>query len=147
MSSLSVRAGHSKAVDLWALGVLVYEMMTGTPPFSTEGSTDQQIYQNILESRYTLPASMSPAARDLVSRLLNQDQNQRLGCGRAGSRDIKQHKWFQRLDWNALERKAVAAPIIPQLRDAKDTSNYEQYDERDTAEPPEAGSCVWADVF
>jgi len=62
----------------------------------------------------------------LVSKLLNQDQNQeRLECGRAGSRDIEQHKWFRKLDWNALERKAVAAPIIPQLRDAKDTTHQQ----------------------
>lgn len=120
-------------------------MMTGIPPFSKEGYTDQQIYQNILELRYTTPTASSSAARDLVAKLLKQDPNQRLGCGRAGSRDVKRHRWFAKLDWNALERKALPAPIVPQLRDKRDTSNYDRYDERDAAEPPEEGTCDWVD--
>jgi len=46
---------------------------------------------------------------NLIAKLLKHDVNQRLGCGRAGSRDVKQHRWFSKMDWNMLERKAVKA--------------------------------------
>mmetsp|Transcript_22723 Transcript_22723/g.77300 ORF Transcript_22723/g.77300 Transcript_22723/m.77300 type:complete len:1214 (-) Transcript_22723:91-3732(-) len=142
-----MRKGHNKAVDWWALGVLIYEMCAGVPPFSDEDSTDQQIYSNILELRYSTPASFSPQARDIIKKLLVRDVNIRLGCGRAGSRDVKRHPWFQDLDWIALERRKLKPPVQVRVRDPFDTSNFDRYPEQDNIEPPERGTTEWDDVF
>lgn len=69
--------GHGIPVDWWALGVLIYEMMAGMPPFFSE--TPYGIYQKILKGRLRFPRSFDVKASDLVTRLLTMDPTRRLG--------------------------------------------------------------------
>ncbi len=62
------RQGHGKAVDWWAYGVLIYEMLAGYPPFYEEDTT--QTYQRILHGRFGFPPDFPVTARDLVRKLL-----------------------------------------------------------------------------
>ena len=143
------RRGHDRAVDLWALGVLIYEMVTGLPPFSDEDTPDKQIYDNITNLRYQTPRGATVSCNSLIKVLLVKTPSKRLGCGRAGLLELKRHAWFGGLDWKALIRKEIPAPVVPVLEHDKDTSNYEKYVERDDPEPAMAAgtSDEWADVF
>ena len=126
------RQGHNRAVDYWALGVLVYEMLFGGPPFGTQHDSEQQVYQNILDCNYNaVQEDVSPEAMDLIGKLLVVDPNRRLGMSRKGIRDIKEHPWFAEIDFIRLERKKIAPPFTPQVTDAFDTSHFDRYDESD----------------
>ncbi|KAL6056906.1 hypothetical protein STEG23_003310 [Scotinomys teguina] len=65
------RNGHSCKSDIWALGCIMYTVLTGTPPFATAPLSE--MYQNIREGRYPEPTHLSPSARSLIARLLAPD--------------------------------------------------------------------------
>ena len=109
------REGYGKAVDWWSLGTLVYEMLTGWPPFYDKNL--RKMCEQILRSELQFPpqCAASPEARDLIRALLQRDPAQRLGSRRAegGVADIKGHPFFRGMDWERLERKEVAPPFVP----------------------------------
>ena len=89
--------GHNKAVDWWALGVLIYEMLAGYPPFFDDNPFG--IYEKILGGRIEWPKHMDPIAKDLVKKLLVADRTKRLGNMRQGAEDVKRHRWFKLVEW------------------------------------------------
>merc|ERR1711988_1698064 len=117
--------GHGKAVDWWALGILIYEMLAGYPPFYDEDPLG--IYQKILEGKIKFPWHFDRHSKDLIKKLLTADLTKRIGNLKGGPEDVKKHKWFSSMDWNDLLVKKIAAPISPQVADEADTSNFEQY--------------------
>ncbi|GAB5590274.1 Cytochrome c oxidase subunit 1 [Umbelopsis nana] len=117
--------GHGKAVDWWAMGILIFEMLAGYPPFYDDNSFG--IYEKILAGRVMFPTHFDPYAKDLLKRLLVGDRSRRLGNLKGGAEDVKQHKWFRGVDWFGLLEKTVQAPIIPPYRHPGDTSNFEKY--------------------
>lgn len=92
--------GHGKAVDWWALGILIFEMLAGYPPFFDDNPFG--IYEKILAGRINFPSHFDPAAKDLVKKLLTADRTKRLGNLKNGAADVKGHKWFKGVDWQAL---------------------------------------------
>ncbi|KAL4579834.1 hypothetical protein LXL04_016001 [Taraxacum kok-saghyz] len=91
-------AGHSSAIDWWAVGILLYEMLYGRTPF--RGKNRQKTFANILHKDLTFPSSIpvSLAARQLIHGLLNRDPGSRLGSI-GGSNAIKEHAFFRGLNW------------------------------------------------
>jgi protein kinase X len=90
--------GHNKSVDWWAMGILIYEMLAGYPPFFDD--TAFGIYQKILAGKLEFPKHFSVEAKDLIRKLLTADRTKRLGCLRGGAADIREHPWFGRLHWD-----------------------------------------------
>jgi len=119
--------GHGKGVDWWAVGVLIYEMLSGYPPFYDENPFG--IYQKILSGKVAFPRHFDAMAKDLVKKLLTADRTKRLGNLKGGAEDIKRHKWFKSFDFNALINFEYAAPIQPEVANAGDTSNFDKYPE------------------
>ncbi|KAL6724576.1 hypothetical protein Aduo_019455 [Ancylostoma duodenale] len=119
--------GHNKAVDWWALGILIYEMMAGRPPF--RGNNTSEIYDSIMEHKLKFPRSFNLVAKDIVKKLLEIDRTLRLGCMKNGVRDVLDHKWFQKIDWEDLRQLKVEPPIIPTLYHPGDTGNFDIYEE------------------
>lgn len=119
--------GHGKGVDWWSLGVLVYEMLSGYPPFYDENPFG--IYQKILGGKIEFPRHFDATAKDIVKKLLTADRTKRLGSLKGGAEDVKKHKWFKSFDFNALINFEYAAPIQPEVRSAGDTSNFDKYPE------------------
>lgn len=119
--------GYNKSVDWWALGVLIYEMAAGYPPFFADQPI--QIYEKIVQGKVKHPQNFSLDLKDLIKNLLQVDITKRYGNLKNGVLDIKNHKWFSSLDWVALYKRDMDAPYVPKLKTAGDTSNFDDYEE------------------
>jgi len=126
--------GHGKPVDWWTLGILIYEMIVGQPPFCDE--EPMGIYQKILAGKIYFPKYFDKNAKALVKKLLTADLSKRYGNLKAGSDDILKHKWFASLNWDQLAAHSIPAPYKPQMKDENDVSNFE--DIPDSRELPPA---------
>lgn len=116
--------GYTKAVDWWTLGVLLYEMLTGLPPFYSEDVNE--MYRKILQDPLRFGDEVSRDARSILTLLLNRDPSRRLGTGAHGAADIKNHEFFSKhIDWNQLMAKKVQPPFKPAVASAVDTSNFD----------------------
>lgn len=124
--------GYTKAVDWYSLGILIYEMIAGVPPFYHPNPL--KLYENISIGKPKFPSWFDPLAKDLVKHLLDGDLTKRYGNLRGGVADIKEHKWFSGVDWDKLLRKEIPAPYIPSLAGGpSDTSNFDVYPEDSTS--------------
>jgi serum/glucocorticoid-regulated kinase 2 len=119
-------------VDWWSLGTLLFEMMTGLPPFFSQNINI--MYQKILNGELKFPAHISPDAQSLLSGFLTRDPEQRLGSRETGGEiKIKQHPWFAAYDWEKLDRKEIPPPWVPEVTDERDVT---QIDATFTGEAP-----------
>ncbi|GAA6001819.1 hypothetical protein JCM10207_002335 [Rhodosporidiobolus poonsookiae] len=126
--------GYNKSVDWYALGVLMFEMLAGYPPFFTEDSNPMRLYEKIIAGKIRYPAYFTPEAKDLLKSLLTNDITKRFGNLANGSRDIFSHVWFQEVDWERLYRKEIPAPYVPKVEGDWDASNFDAYPEVDLSE-------------
>jgi protein kinase X len=127
--------GHDKAVDWWSLGVLIYEMLVGRPPFY--GEHHFEIFEKILSRKFDMPNFLHPEARDLIDKLLVVDITKRLGSARGGVEEVMRHPWFSGLDWDALYMRQIRAPINPGVTGEGDTHNFARYSEHSVDHPRE----------
>ncbi|XP_075542881.1 ribosomal protein S6 kinase beta-1-like isoform X1 [Dermacentor variabilis] len=125
------RTGHAKAVDWWSLGALMYDMLTGAPPYTAENR--KKTIEKILRCRLNLPPYLTPDARDLLRKLLRRNVLQRLGSGPNDARDIKAHPFFRHVNWEDVLARRVEPPIKPQLLNDEDVS---QFDTKFTKQTP-----------
>ncbi|XP_071416700.1 serine/threonine-protein kinase greatwall isoform X3 [Pithys albifrons albifrons] len=110
---------HGSAVDWWALGVCLFEFLTGIPPFNDE--TPAQVFQNILQRDIPWPEGeekLSDNAQNAIDILLTIDTTKR-----AGLKELKHHPLFDGVDWDNLQNQTM--PFIPQPDDETDTTYFE----------------------
>ncbi|KAL0224615.1 hypothetical protein RCL1_002527 [Eukaryota sp. TZLM3-RCL] len=98
-------------------------MLTGLPPFYSQNQS--LMYKRILHSELTFPQFVSSAAKSLLTGLLQRDVSKRLGTGPEGVQRIKQHRFFEGVDWDGLLKKTVQMPFIPVTKSAVDVSNFD----------------------
>ncbi|TYJ07433.1 hypothetical protein E1A91_A11G002800v1 [Gossypium mustelinum] len=113
--------GHGATADWWSVGVILFELIVGIPPFNAEHP--QIIFDNILNRKIPWPRApeeMSLEAKDLIDGLLTEDPNQRLGA--KGASEVKQHVFFKDINWDTLARQKAA--FVPSSDSALDTSYF-----------------------
>ncbi|KAI9464927.1 AGC/Akt protein kinase [Lactarius psammicola] len=114
-------AGYNRTIDWWTLGVLLYEMLVGLPPFYDE-ITDK-MYEKILRDPLVFPDEVAASARSILTGLLTRDPAQRLGVN--GAEEIKRHPFFEKIDWQRLAQKKIQPPFKPSVRSPVDVSNFD----------------------
>jgi serine/threonine kinase 38 len=127
------KLGYTKSVDWWSIGVILFEMLVGYPPFYSD--EPKITCQKILKWRKTLviprEARLSPAATDIIRRLIC-DANDRLG--KNGVEEIKSHPFFNSVNWDNI--RLTSAPYVPELSSETDTRNFDRYEESEPFYPP-----------
>ncbi|KAI9336353.1 hypothetical protein BDR26DRAFT_1008906 [Obelidium mucronatum] len=122
---------YTRAVDWWALGVLIYEMILGQSPFPGDG--EDQIFDAILHDDVLFPGNMNKDAVDLLKKLLTKDPLSRLGAGPKDAADIKVHPYFKDVNWDDVLHLKNPPPFYPKITSPTDISNF---DEEFTKEAP-----------
>ncbi|XP_055530995.1 ribosomal protein S6 kinase alpha-5 [Wyeomyia smithii] len=117
--------GHDASVDWWSVGVLTFELLTGSSPFSSdEPATQTEISKKITNTEAIIPEHLSREAKDFIRKLLVKDPRRRLGGGTADASELKSHTFFKSINWRLLAEKKVAAPFKPVIEDELDTNNF-----------------------
>ena len=110
---------YGKAADCWSVGILLYDMLVGYPPF--QHKNDNILTKKILQDKLRLPNYLSKECVSLIKGLLQRDIKQRLTI-----KDIKAHKFFNNQSWARMLRKEVRPPIVPTIsKGALDISNFD----------------------
>lgn len=117
------RSGHGKAVDWWSLGALMFDMLTGLPPFTAENR--KKTIETILKGKLSLPAYLTPDARDLIRRLMKRQVSQRLGSGPNDAEAVRGHPFFKLVNWVDVIGRRLEPPIKPLLRGEDDVSQFD----------------------
>uniref|UniRef100_A0A7N0V4L3 non-specific serine/threonine protein kinase n=1 Tax=Kalanchoe fedtschenkoi TaxID=63787 RepID=A0A7N0V4L3_KALFE len=113
--------GHGATADWWSVGVILFELLVGLPPFNAEHP--QQIFDNIMNRDIPWPSEpeeLSYEAKDLIEKLLTENPVQRLGA--TGAAEVKKHPFFKNINWDTLARQK--AMFIPTTETAHDTSYF-----------------------
>jgi len=107
------RAGHNKAVDWWSLGTLLFDMLTGSPPFVANNR--KKTMDRILKAKLLCPPYLTSEAKGILSKLVRREPSMRLGSGPTGAKEVKSHPFFRRLNWDDVLARKTRPPFIPVL--------------------------------
>lgn len=116
------RQKYGKSVDWWSLGTLLYEMISGLPPFYDRNR--ERMYKKILGADIRFPAHMSSEAKSICRGMLTREPQQRLGY--RGAQEIKAHPFYSMLNWDDVYNKRVEPPFKPVVSDEEDTRNVDK---------------------
>jgi serine/threonine protein kinase len=110
---------YTKAIDWWSVGTLLYEMLTGLPPFYTED--EENMYHKIMTADLVIPPFFSPEVADLIKQFLIREPTQRL----QDPLKIRSHPFFASINWEKLESLQIVPPFKPEVKSEEDVRNID----------------------
>lgn len=130
-------SSYTRAIDWWGLGVLIFEMLVGEPPFS--GDDEEEIFDSIVNDEVRYPRFLSIESISIMRRLMRKNPEKRLGSGGKDAEEVKMQRFFKHINWqwDRLLHKEIPPKFIPQVRNPEDVSNF---DEEFTKEKPRFSS-------
>lgn len=116
--------GHGKASDWWALGILIFELMFGHPPF--QSSYPLKTYDKVMKGLQDLefPSHAKSQNTNIIQELLKTQPDQRMPMRNRGVSKLKNHSWFDGFDWQGLSDQTLQPPYVPNIESLKDLSNF-----------------------
>lgn len=123
--------GHDKAVDWWTLGILLYELTVGIPPFYSKNVNE--MYNKIQHGTLRFPPFLSEPCKNIITLLLDRNPKKRLGSIK-DFEDVQAHKFFEGIDWQDLFDKKIKPSFKPQVKKGDDLDTS-QFDEQFLNEP------------
>ena len=139
--------GYGKPIDIWGVGILLFEMLVGYTPFNV--GSNGEICKAIVGKKLEMPREITdPGARSLINKLLDKNPLRRIGCGASGPTEIMSHPWFSNFNWDNLKRRKIRAPEIgiPKLAAGKVTVDP-ACDFEDAPVVPYTKSSDWCNDF
>ena len=119
---------YDTGFDWWTFGVLCYELVVGHTPFFD--SNEAKMYQKICEDEVKFPnfieKKVSPEFKDLIIQLLTKNKAQRLGADEVNPEVVKHHAWFKGVNFDAILKKKILAPIKPKVKSLVDLTNFDK---------------------
>ncbi|CAN0485134.1 unnamed protein product, partial [Phaeothamnion confervicola] len=125
------KTGHGTAVDWWGLGMLMYEMLTGLPPWYTKDR--QKLFERLRGAPLVIPKCIGPQAAAIIQGLLTRNPAKRLGA--LGAKQVMTHPFFGNLDWEALLAKRIPAPLNPCRNQGANSTATTNFDPQFTRMP------------
>lgn len=122
---------YSFSVDWWTLGVLIFEMTDGRPPFRS--SNVLKLFQLILMNSIEFPAFFSSTLKSIIQNLTKSERTKRLNSAKM----VKAHRFFEQVDWMGMYKRRVTPPYMPSVYSESDTHNFEKLPEEKIEEYPE----------
>ena len=118
-----LKKGYDKTVDWWSLGCVTYEMLFNKLPFKFHKG--QKINLNIYKQEVHFDNRISEEAKDFIKKLLIFEPQNRLGSGVLGGEKIKNHKFFNGVNWDDVWNKKIQPPFVPQLKNEEDLKYFD----------------------
>ncbi|GMF06141.1 unnamed protein product [Ambrosiozyma monospora] len=91
---------YDSQCDWWSLGAVMFDMLTGSPPFT--GNNNKKIMDKIVSQKVKYPFYLSQDARDLLGKFLNKNPNKRLNCDTDFDKKVRKHRFFRFINWDHL---------------------------------------------
>jgi p70 ribosomal S6 kinase len=126
-----LRHGHDKSVDWWSFGALMFDMLTGSPPFTAENR--KKTIDKIVSAKLLIPPYLTNEARDLIKKLLKKKPIQRLGSGPDDAAPLRTHAFFRQYNWDQVYKRLYEPPYKPLLKSEDDVC---QFDSKFTKQAP-----------
>uniref|UniRef100_A0A665WH24 Protein kinase C n=1 Tax=Echeneis naucrates TaxID=173247 RepID=A0A665WH24_ECHNA len=116
---------YGPSVDWWALGVLLYEMLSGHAPFEAENEDD--LFESILNEEIVYSSWLSTEAVNILKAFLTKNPTRRLGCvaSEGGENAVTSHAFFAAIDWEKLNRREIEPPFKPRIKSPEDVNNFD----------------------
>jgi len=116
--------GYDDCVDWWSLGCVMYEMLVGKAPFRIP--KDSYLSADLYKKKISIPEYVTSEAKDLISQLLIPNPKKRLGYGPDGAKKIKEHPYFEGINWEDAWNQKLKPPFIPKLKGDTDLSYFDR---------------------
>uniref|UniRef100_A0A914MTW7 protein kinase C n=1 Tax=Meloidogyne incognita TaxID=6306 RepID=A0A914MTW7_MELIC len=117
---------YTRAIDWWGLGVLIFEMLVGEPPFS--GADEEEIFDSIVNDEVHYPQFLSIESIAIMRRLMRKKPEKRLGASEEDAKEIKKQRFFVHIqwEWEKLLSKQIRPKFVPSIAHPEDVSNFDE---------------------
>lgn len=121
--------GYGVSADWWSYGILIYELSSGHSPFAVGNPGQMQLMERICSGKFKTPLTLGKDLKNLIENILQIDLTRRFGNLKNGTNDIKQHPWFNDINWVQLYNQEIMPPFVPKVSGPGDYSQFDDYDD------------------